>query len=291
MSIPPEVLKKVKLLELSTKKLVNEVFSGEYNSALKGQGMTFSEFREYVPGDDVRDISWPLTARTGKPYIKKYDEEREMMVMLVVDVSGSNDFGSKQYLKGEVINHLAAILGYAAKKNNDPVGLLLFSDQVELYLPPKKGQGQVHRIIQELYYFKPRSKKTNLAPAIDHLLKVLKKRAHLFIFSDFIMPNFSAGLKLLGAKHDAIAIHIQDPSEQELPSCGLLDVVDAETGETVTVNTSSQYFKDTQKQKMQEKFETVKQNLRLSQIDIIPVKVGSDIVAPLITFFKRRSRR
>lgn len=291
MSLPPEVLKKVKLLELSTKKLVNEVFSGEYNSALKGQGMTFSEFREYVPGDDVRDISWPLTARAGKPYIKKYDEEREMMVMLVVDVSGSNEFGSNQYLKGEVINHLSALLGYAAKKNNDPVGLLLFSDQVELYLPPKKGRGQIHRIIQELYYFKPRSKKTNMSPAIDHLLKVLKKRAHVFIFSDFIMPNFSSALKLLGAKHDAIAVHIQDPAEVELPSCGLLDVVDSETGEAITVNTSSRYFKDFQKQQAEHNNAKIKQSLRLSRIDVISVSVGSDIVAPLITFFKRRSRR
>ncbi|MCB0363550.1 MAG: DUF58 domain-containing protein, partial [Bdellovibrionales bacterium] len=154
MSLPPEILKKVKLLEISTRRLVNNLFTGEYHSAFRGQGMTFSEFREYVPGDDIRAISWPVTARTGKPHIKKFDEEREMTLMLAVDVSGSLNFGTKEFFKGEIVTHLAALLSFSAAKNKDPVGLLLFSDQVEHYVPPKKGRGQIHRIMSDLYYFK-----------------------------------------------------------------------------------------------------------------------------------------
>ena len=157
MSLPPEILKKVKLLEISTRKLVNNIFAGEYHSAFRGQGMTFSEFREYIPGDDVRAISWPITARLGKPYIKIFEEERELTLMLVVDVSGSGDFGSGEYLKGEVIAHLAALLSFSAAKSSDPVGLILFSDQIEHFVPPKKGRGHVYRILRDLYYFKPKS--------------------------------------------------------------------------------------------------------------------------------------
>ncbi|MEO0336681.1 MAG: DUF58 domain-containing protein, partial [Pseudomonadota bacterium] len=166
MSLPPEILKKVTLIEISTRKMVNNLFAGEFNSAFRGQGMTFSEFREYVPGDDVRAISWPVTARTGKPYIKIFDEEREMTLMLAVDVSGSSDFGTGEYFKGEILTHVAALLGYSAAKNKDPVGLLLFSDQVEHFVPPKKGRAQIHRIIRDLLYFEPKSRGTNISAAL-----------------------------------------------------------------------------------------------------------------------------
>ena len=182
MSLPPEILKKVKLLEISTRRLVNNLFAGEYHSAFKGQGMTFSEFREYVPGDDVRTISWPVTARTGKPYIKKFDEERELTLMLAVDISASSLFGSGPYFKGEVMAHVAALLSFSASKNNDAVGLLLFTDRVEHYVPPKKGVGHVHRILRDLYYFQPQSQKTRIASGLEYLQNVLKKRSkYLFV--------------------------------------------------------------------------------------------------------------
>jgi uncharacterized protein (DUF58 family) len=194
VSLPPELLKKVKLLEISTRRKVNNLFIGEYHSAFKGQGMTFSEFREYVPGDDVRTIAWSLMARTGKPYIKKHDEEREMTVILAVDISGSQDFGSKDYFKGEVAAHVAALLSFAAVGNKDAVGLLLFSDQVELYVPPKKGRGQAMRILRDLYYHKPASRGTNIAAALDHLQGALKKKAHIFVISDYLaMSSRCAG--------------------------------------------------------------------------------------------------
>ncbi|MGE3388327.1 MAG: DUF58 domain-containing protein, partial [Bdellovibrionales bacterium] len=213
MSLPPEILKKVKLLEISTRRVVNNLFAGEYHSAFKGQGMTFSEFREYVPGDDVRSIAWALTARAGKPYIKKYDEEREMTLMLAVDVSGSEDFGSRHYLKGEVITHLAALLSFSAVKNKDPVGLLLFSDQIEHYVPPRKGRGQVHRILRDLYYFKPKSRRTSIDTAMTYLQGVLKKKANVFLFSDFFDHGFDRSLSMIGKKHEAVAVVVADPAE------------------------------------------------------------------------------
>ena len=243
MTLPAEILKKVKLLELSTRKLVNNLFAGEYHSAFKGQGMTFSEFREYSPGDDIRAISWPVTARMGKPYIKKFDEERELTLMLVVDVSGSENFGTKSYLKGEVITHLAAILSFAAVKNNDPVGLILFSDQVEHYVPPKKGRGHVYRILRDLYYFKPRSKKTKISVALEYLQAMLRKRSTVFIFSDFLDNNYDQALRQIGRKHDLIACVVRDQAEREMPNVGLIELEDAETEEVITVDTSSRSFR------------------------------------------------
>jgi uncharacterized protein (DUF58 family) len=190
MELSPELLKKVKLLEIQTRKLVNSLFAGEYHSAFKGQGMTFSDFREYVPGDDVRHISWTLTARADKPYLKKYDEERELTLMIAVDVSGSGEFGSKVYLKKEVIAQMAALLSFSAVKNNDRIGLLLFSDTVEHYVPPKKGRGHVHRILRDILFFEPRSKKTKISEALEHLRAVLNKKTNVFIFSDFLDNDY-----------------------------------------------------------------------------------------------------
>ena len=291
MSLPPEILKKVKLLELSTRKMVNSVFAGEYHSAFKGQGMTFSEFREYVPGDDVRSISWPLTARTGKPYIKIFDEERESSLILAVDVSGSSDFGTSKYFKGEAMAHIAALLGFSAERNHDPVGLLLFSDQVEHFVPPKKGRGQVHRILRDLYYFKPRSRYTDISSALDYLQGVLKKRSHVFVISDFLDQGYDMSLKLMGRRHDTVAVVVRDQAEGTLPVMGLMDFQDPETGEIFTVDTSSKKFQNEYKNSMDIQKEARDQELRRAQIDRIDIGTGSDFTDPLIAFFRRRNRR
>ena len=290
MSLPPELVKKIKLLEITTRKRVNNVFLGEYHSAFKGQGMTFSEFREYVPGDDVRTIAWPLIARTGKTYIKKFDEEREMTVMLAVDVSGSQDFGSKTYFKGEAAAHLAALLSFAASGNKDSVGLLLFSDQVELYVPPKKGRGQCMRILRELYYYRPRSRGTRLDVAVEHLLGVLKKKAHVFVISDFLDLGFERALSRLAKKHDAAAIVLEDGLELEVPKLGLCDLEDPETGEVVTVDTSSPRFQREYQEYINDLRRRRQTELRRAACDLIPVRTDEDPVTPLLAFFRRRSK-
>jgi uncharacterized protein (DUF58 family) len=291
VSLPPELLKKVKLLEIVTRRIVNNLFLGEYHSAFKGQGMTFSEFREYVPGDDVRSIAWPLMARTGKVYIKKHDEEREMTVIIAVDVSGSQDFGSQRYLKGEVAAHIAAILSFTATANKDAVGLLLFSDQIEKYVPPKKGRGQVMRILRDLYYHKPASRRTNIGGALDHLLGVMKKKAHVFVISDFLDPDFESSLHRLGRKHDTVAVVIEDKLELQVPKVGLVDFEDPETGEVVCVDTSSPTFQREYAEYLKRLALDRQNALRRSQVDTVLIRGDEDIVTPLLNFFKRRNRR
>lgn len=288
MSLPPEVLKKVKLLEINTRKLVNNLFAGEYHTAFKGQGMTFADFREYVPGDDVRNISWPLTARTGKPYIKNYEEERELTLILAIDVSGSSDFGTGPYFKGEVMTHMAALLAFSAVKNNDQIGLLLFSDQVEHFVPPKKGRGHVHRLLRDLYYFKPKSQKTKIESALSYLQGVLKKRGTIFVFSDFMDQGYDQSLRLLGRKHDVVACVVNDAAEYNLPDMGVVEVQDAETGEIVTVDTSSESFRREYADGFKKKKEQRDKLLRLSQVERVDVASSEDFVNPLIAFFKKR---
>lgn len=289
--MPPEILKKVKLLEISTRKLVKNLFAGEYKTAFRGQGMTFAEFREYVPGDDIRAISWALTARTGKPYIKKFEEEREQTLLLVVDVSGSGQFGTKNYLKGEVIAHLSALLAFSAAKSNDPIGLLLFSDKIEHFVPPKKGRGQVYRILRDLYYFKPSSQKTNIQLAFDYIQGVLKRKATLFVFSDFIDKSFDISLRQLARKHETIAVVVEDSAEAELPDLGLIDLQDPETGEILTVDTSSPFVRKSfleNSKKIKSERDLLLKRANVGRIDI---KTQFDIVDPLIAFFRRRNRR
>jgi uncharacterized protein (DUF58 family) len=291
VSLPPEILKKVKLLEISTRKLVNNIFAGEYHTAFKGQGMTFADFREYVPGDDIRHISWPLTARTGKPYIKKFDEEREMTLMLLVDVSGSTDFGSQDLFKGEVMAHLAALLAFSAAKNNDQVGLLLFSDQVEHFVPPKKGHGHVQRLLRDLYYHEPKSRETKLEPAIRFLQGVLKKRAAIFVMSDFVDEGYDEALRMLGRKHDVVSVVVRDQLERGLPALGLMDLWDNETGDIVTVDTSSASFQEEWRELWKQKDLERDRLLRQSQVDRVDVWVDEDFVDPLVKYFKSRQRR
>lgn len=292
MSIPKEIAKKVKLLEIKTRRLVNSTFAGQYHSAFKGQGMTFADFREYVPGDEVRSISWPLSARTGKVYIKKYEEERELTLMLAVDISASLEFGSRSQFKGEVINHLSALLGFAAQKNNDNVGLLLFSDQVELYVPPKKGRSHVQRILTDLYNFKPKSSGTNINTAVDYLKGVLRKKANIFLFSDFIGDqNFGTGLRVLSKKHETVAVMVQDPLELQLPEVGLVDFYDAETDEIVTVDTSSKAVREQFVRIKKEQLFARDRELKRSQIAKIEINNGEEFIDPLIDYFRRRGRR
>jgi uncharacterized protein (DUF58 family) len=291
LSLPPELLKKIKLLEIQTRKRVNNLFVGEYHSAFKGQGMTFSEFREYVPGDDVRMIAWPLYARTEKLYIKKMDEEREMTVLLAVDISGSQDFGSQKYFKGEVAAHVAALLSFAAASNKDSVGLILFSDQIELFVPPKKGRGQCMRILRELYYHKPASRGTNLRLAFEHLSGVLKKKAHVFVVSDFLDAGFESSLSRLSKKHDTVAVVLEDKLELDIPKLGLMDFEDPETGELVTVDTSDPIFRKDYLAYVKSTVAKRQAELRRAQVDVIPIKTDEDLVNPILAFFKKRSRR
>ena len=291
MSLPAELLKKIKLLEIQTRRKVNSMFIGEYHSAFKGQGMTFSEFREYVPGDDVRTIAWSLMARSGKVYIKKHDEEREMTVLLAVDVSGSQDFGSKQYFKGEVAAHVAALLSFAAVGNKDAVGLLLFSDQIELYVPPKKGRGQAMRIMRELYFHKPASRGTNIALALDHLQGALKKKAHIFVISDFHGSGFESSLRRLSKKHDAVAVVLEDKLELEIPALGLVDFEDPETGEIICVDTTSPVFKREYGEYLNQVRCNRQNELRRAGVDTIPIRTDSDLVTALLRFFQGRRQR
>lgn len=291
MSVPEHILKKVKLIELKTRKVVNNLFVGEYHSAFKGQGMTFSEFREYVPGDDVRSISWPVTARTGKPYIKKFDEEREMNVVLAVDVSGSQQSGSQEDLKGEVAAHLAALLGFSAASNKDAVSLFLFSDQPEHFVPPKKGKGQIHRLLRDLYYFEPGSKKTSLSVGLDYLRGVLKKKTHIFIISDFQDKDFEPSLSRLSQKHDVVAIWVSDPIERQLPSIGLIDFECPETGQILTVDTASSIFRKEYEREVSKVLRETKQLFLKSRTDLIEVDCSKDIVMPLLKYFRMRSAR
>lgn len=288
MTVPAEILKKVKRIEIDTRKLVNNIFSGEYHTRFKGQGMTFSDFREYVPGDDVRSISWTLTARAGKPFIKTYEEERELTMILAVDVSGSQDFGSKNYFKGETLTYVAATLAFSAVKNNDQVGLLLFSNDVELYIPPKKGRGQVYRIIRELLYFKPKSTQTGIASALDFLRGILKKRATIFLLSDFQDNNYETSLRLLENKHEVIAGLVQEESEFLFPDVGLVELQDAETGELVLIDTSNPVFRADMQSKFKNEFEKFQKNLNRSGIRSFNFAPDDNYHKALLAFFKRK---
>lgn len=291
MTVPAEILKKVKRIEIDTRKLVNNIFSGEYHTRFKGQGMTFADFREYVAGDDVRSISWTLTARAGKPFIKTFEEERELTMILAVDVSGSLDYGSKNYFKGETLAYVAATLAFSAVKNNDQVGLLLFSNDVELYIPPKKGRGQVYRIIRELLYFKPKSQTTHIAVGLDYLRGVLKKRSTIFVLSDFQDKNFDASLRLLERKHEVIVGLVQDETEFLFPDVGLIELQDSETGEVVLVDTSNPAFRVEMEKKFKTDFEKFQKNLTKSGVRSFSFLPDDNYHQALLAFFKRKKGR
>ncbi|MBT3180425.1 MAG: DUF58 domain-containing protein [Candidatus Marinimicrobia bacterium] len=289
--IPSQILQKVKRIEIRTRGLVNDLFGGEYHSVFKGRGMTFSEVREYQPGDDIRLIDWNVTARTGSPFIKVFEEERELTVYLLVDISASGNFGSGQQLKREVGAEIAAVLGFSAIKNNDKVGLILFSDEIEKFVVPKKGKSHVLRVVRELLYTEPKRSGTSLKIALDYLLKVAKRKSVVFIISDFIDQDYLKSLKVVNRKHDVIGIQLFDPAETDIPNMGLAKVEDPETGESFWVDTSSKDLRNRLKKDIQTKQEKFLKDTRKIRFDIISIATNQDFVEPLMSFFKMREKR
>lgn len=289
--LPTEILKKVRLLEIQTRHLVNDIFGGEYHSAFKGMGMEFAEVREYQPGDDIRDIDWNVTARTGKPFIKKFDEERELTVMLMVDVSASGYFGSGENFKSDLMVELASILSFSAIKNNDKVGLILFSDQIEKFIPPNKGKSHVLRVIRELIYYKTEDKKTNLSEALEYSLKALKRKSVIFFLSDFLDEGYETSLKLINQKHDLICIQLTDPSEIEIPDLGLIKIHDVETGDTIWVDTSNKKIRKEMNDNFTVKTEEHLTFFKKNKIDHVLINTQKSYIEPLVEFFNKRTSR
>ncbi len=289
--IPKEILKKVRRIEISTRGLVNELFSGEYHSVFKGRGMDFSEVREYQIGDEIRSIDWNVTARTGHPFVKVFREERELTVMLLVDASGSGDFGSLNQAKGEIAVEICALLAFSAIKNNDKVGLIIFTDQVEKFIPPRKGRKHVLRVLRELLYFRPRHKGTDIGAVLEYLNRVQRRRSVTFLVSDFLGENFDKQLRVAGRRHDMIVVRIGDPREEELPSVGLLELEDAESGEHVVVNTSDPRIRALFRKNVLQRQAALNQLLKQIGIDRIDIRTDRGYVEPLIRFFQQRARR
>ena len=289
--IPKKILQKVRRIEIKTRGLVNDLFGGEYHSIFKGRGMTFSEVREYNPGDDIRLIDWNVTARTGSPFVKVFEEERELTVFLVVDISASGEFGSGSQLKRDYGAEVASVLGFSAIKNNDKVGLILFSDRVEKYIIPKKGKSHVLRVIRELLYTVPKGSKTSIKVALDYLLKVAKRKCVVFLISDFLDESYLRSLKIANKKHDLITIQLLDPAELELPDMGLLKVEDPETGETLWIDTSSQKSMKQLRKEIGIKQSNFRKEIKKSGIDLISISTDEDFVDPLMSFFKSRENR
>jgi uncharacterized protein (DUF58 family) len=289
--IPREILKQVRRIEISTRGLVNEVFSGEYHSVFKGRGMSFAEVREYTYGDDVRSIDWNVTARTGAPFVKVFEEERELTVMLLVDVSASGDFGTRERLKAEVAVEICALLAFSATKNNDKVGLIVFSDHVEKFVPPRKGRRHVLRVLRELLYHRPEGRGTDIAAALEYLAHVQRKKAVTFLVSDFRDEGFERPLAVAGRRHDLIAVRLSDPRERELPPVGFLELEDPETGERVLVDTSSATFRTAFAGVVASRQTQLDRALRRSKVDVIDVETGRPYVRALMRFFEDRMRR
>jgi len=289
--IPKKILKKVKRIEIKTRGLVNDLFGGEYHSAFKGRGMTFSEVREYHSGDDIRLIDWNVTARTGSPFIKIFEEERELTVFLLVDISSSGDFGSGKQLKKDFGAEIASVLGFSAIKNNDKVGLILFTDRIEKYLVPKKGKTHVLRVIRELLYTNPLGKQTSIKNAIDYLLKVAKRKSVVFLISDFLDENYFSSLKILNKKHDLISIQLLDPAELKFPNIGLAKVEDPETGQIFWIDTASKIAMNRLTREIDLKQSMFKKKAKKFGLDLISISTEEDFVEPLLSFFKKRDKR
>ena len=289
--IPKELAKKIRLIQIHTKRAVNDVLAGEYHSVFKGHGMEFDEVREYTPGDEIRTIDWNVTARTGQPYVKRYVEERELTVLFVVDLSASGTFGTQEKLKSEVAAELCALLAFSAIKNNDKVGLIIFTDIIELYIPPGKGTSHVLRLIRDLLNFKPRQQKTDIAQALDYLGRITHRKAVVFLVSDFLAEGYEKPLGILARRHDLIAISITDPREMELPKFGLIELEDAETGEIVVVDSGSAQVRRRYEAIAREQAERLAESFRSSGVDHIPVMTGRDHVRDLVRFFRARERR
>ena len=283
-----ELLKKVRKIEIKTRRLSDHIFGGEYHSTFKGRGMTFSEVRQYQFGDDVRNIDWNVTARYNEPFIKVFEEERELTMMLMVDISGSELFGTDEQFKNELVTEIAATLAFSATQNNDKIGLILFSDQVELYIPPKKGRSHVLRIIRELIEFHPKSKQTNIAEALKFLSNVMKKKAIVFLLSDFIADDYHHTMKIVSGKHDVTGIRVYDRREESIPNLGMVQMQDEETGEFMLVNTSSKKVRRNYEKFYLEKVAYFKESFTKSGAGVIDCRLDESYVKKLLGYFKRR---
>lgn len=286
-----EILKKVRQIEIRTKRLVTDALSGQYHSVFKGRGMDFDEVREYFPGDEVRAIDWNVTARTGHPFIKKFTEERELTILLMVDVSASGNFGSTAQSKRELSAELASVLAFSAIRNNDKVGLILFSDQIEQYIPPKKGRRHVLRVIREILFFKPKNRGTNITQALDFASKVVVRRAIAFLISDFQASDYRQALRLTNKRHDLIAVNIVDPRERELPSIGLLTLEDTETGEQLELNTNDPQIRTQFAQFTTKRLDLIRKTLRSVGVDCLELHTEQPYMPALLQFFAMRERR
>ncbi len=289
--IPRQIIQKIRQIEIRTKHLVNDVFSGEYHSVFKGRGMEFAEVREYEPGDEIRSIDWNVTARLGRPYIKRYTEERELTVILMADVSASGHFGTANQMKSEITAEVCALLAYAAIQNNDRVGLLMFTDQIEKFIPPKKGRTHILRVIREVLYTRPEHRGTDIAQALDYLNRLLTRRCIVFIISDFLASDYVKPLRVASKRHDVVAVTVTDPRELDLPGVGLIELEDAETGEEVLVDT-----RDAEWRRHYAEYNTTIRNdrdqrFRVTGVDAIHIRTDRPYIDPLLQFFKLRERK
>nr|WP_317631035.1 DUF58 domain-containing protein [uncultured Flavobacterium sp.] len=283
-----ELLKKVRKIEIKTRRLSDHIFSGEYQTSFKGRGMTFSEVRQYQFGDDVRAIDWNVTAKYNEPYVKVFEEERELTMMLLVDCSGSQSFGSKNQLKSEIITEIAATLAFSATQNNDKIGLILFSDQIELFIPPKKGKHHVLRIIRDLIEFEPKSKKTDLAMALKYLSSIQKKKAIVFVISDFMTSDYEQTLKIASKRHDLTGVRVYDAREEKMPNVGIVPMVDSETGETILVDTTSAQTRMEYEKYYVEQVKYFSETFSRSGAGVITTRVDESYVKKMLNYFKSR---
>ena len=284
-----DLIKKVRKIEIKTRRLSDHIFSGEYHTSFKGRGMTFSEVRQYQFGDDIRAIDWNVTARYNEPYVKVFEEERELTMMLMVDISGSESFGTKNQPKSEIVTEIAATMAFSATQNNDKIGLILFTDQIELYIPPKKGKSHVLRIIRELIEFQPKSKKTDLSQALKFLSSTQKKKAIVFVISDFIVDDdYEKTLKIAAKKHDITGVRVYDIREEKMPNIGMVEMEDAETGEVLVVNTGSKKARLSYEKQYQDKVNYFKDIFSKCGSGTVNTRVDESYVTKLLGYFKSR---
>ena len=286
-----EIFKKIRRIEIRTKRLVNDQFSGEYHSTFKGRGIEFEEVRQYQPGDDIRLIDWNVTARVGYPYIKKFREERELSVIFLVDMSSSGFFGTKERFKEETAAELCAVLAFSAIKNNDKVGMIIFTDRIEKFIPPKKGKGHVLRLIREILYFKPTGTGTDIGMALEYFNRVIKKKSVVFLISDFLSEGYIKPLQIANNKHDMVAMKISDPRELKFENVGMIELEDAETGEIMVIDTGSSEFRLDFAQKAEADNFALKRSFKLINIDFINIITDQSYIVPLINFFRMREKR
>lgn len=289
--ISKDLAKKIRLIQIHSRRAVNDVLAGEYHSVFKGRGMEFDEVREYAPGDEIRSIDWNVTARMGRPFIKRYVEERELTVLLIVDLSASGDFGSRGQRKNEIAAELCALLSFSAIRNNDKVGLIAFTEEVEKFIPPKKGATHVLRLVGELLQFQPKGRSTNLAKALEYAGRITHRRAIIFVVSDFLDHGYQKPLRMLSRRHDVVAVSVNDPQEFELPDVGLVEIEDSETGQKRIFDSSSKQVRERYKALSQERRRTLETSFKKLSIDQIRVTAGDDYVREIIAFCRRRERR